>query len=81
MKILDSYSRVFNKRYKFFKLFGYAPDMPRAVCLGPQAESDEYEAFLDKCLADKVDYFEIKYGYDADKIRERIKREKHVFYD
>ncbi len=81
MKILKSYTRVAKKRHNFFKLFGYAPDMPVAVSLGPQEESDEYEAFLDKCLADKVDYFEIKYGYNADEIRERIKKEKHTFYD
>ena len=55
--------------------------MPRAVLFGPQEESDEYEALLDKSLADKKDYLEIKYGYDADAIRERVEKEKYIFYD
>lgn len=81
MKILKSYTRVAKKRHNFFKLFGYAPDMPVAVSLGPQEESDEYEALLDKSLADKKDYLEIKYGYDADAIRERIEKNRYIFYD
>ena len=47
----------------------------------PQEESDEFEALLDKCLADKKDYLEIKYGYDADAIRERIEKNRYIFYD
>lgn len=81
MKISKSYSRVAKKRHAFAKLFGYDPDMPRAVLFGPQEESDEYEALLDKSLADKKDYLEIKYGYDADAIRERVEKEKYIFYD
>lgn len=81
MKISKSYSRVAKKRHAFAKLFGYDPDMPRAVLFGPQEKSDEYEALLDKSLADKKDYLEIKYGYDADAIRERVEKEKYIFYD
>ena len=81
MKISKSYSRVAKKRHAFAKLFGYDPDMPRAVLFGPQEASDEYEALLDKSLADKKDYLEIKYGYDADVIRERVEKEKYIFYD
>lgn len=81
MKISKSYSRVAKKRHAFADMFGYDPDMPRAVLFGPQEESDEYEALLDKGLADKKDYLEIKYGYDADAIREKIEKEKYTFYD
>lgn len=81
MKFLKSFLRVAKKRHAFADMFGYDPDMPRAVLFGPQEESDEYEALLDKCLADKKDYLEIKYGYDADAIREKIEKEKYTFYD
>lgn len=81
MKFLKSFSRVNEKRHAFADMFGYNPHMPRAVLFGPQEESDEYEALLDKSLADKKDYLEIKYGYDADAIREKIEKEKYTFYD
>jgi len=81
MKILKSYSRVHKKQFDFATMFGYVPDVPDAVVYGPQEESDEFEALLDKCLADKKDYLEIKYGYDADAIRERIEKNRYIFYD
>lgn len=81
MKIIKSFLRVAKKRDAFADMFGYNPHMPRAVLFGPQEESDEYEALLDKSLADKKDYLEIKYGYDADAIREKIEKEKYTFYD
>lgn len=81
MKIIKSFLRVAKKRDAFADMFGYDSDMPRAVLFGPQEESDEYEALLDKSLADKKDYLEIKYGYDADAIRERIEKNRYIFYD
>ena len=81
MKIIKSFLRVAKKRDAFADMFGYDPDMPRAVLFGPQEESDEYEALLDKSLADKKDYLEIKYGYDADAIRERIEKNRYILYD
>ena len=84
MLFLESARRVAEKNYEFGEIFGYrlvAPIYPEAVLFGPQEESDAFEAKLDKCIKDRYDYFADEYGYDSQEKRERLEREKYIFYD
>lgn len=83
MKILDSYPRVMMKIKKTGKIFGYLlmSVMPEACVFGPQEESDAFEAKLDKCIADRVDYFAEEFGYDTKQKNEEARRTQHIFID
>lgn len=74
VKLLDSRKRVRKKNQQFASIFGYllvSPVFPGAVLFGPQEESDAFERKLDKCIADKVDYFAFEYGYDSEEKRKQ----------
>ncbi|QTJ38018.1 peptidase [Dolosigranulum pigrum] len=84
MAMLDSWRRVEKKREKFADIFGYLlvyPIYPKAAIIGPQEESDQFEEKLDKCIADKYDYFADEYGYNSEEKRQRVEANKYVFYD
>ncbi|MFZ7338822.1 peptidase [Streptococcus suis] len=81
MKPLSSWIRVAEKKRRFSDKFGYNPTAPREIIFGPQEQSDYYENLLDKSLSENFDYLEIEYGWNADQIRERIEKEKYIFYD
>ena len=72
---IESWKRVSDKIDDFGNLFGYLlvdPIVPDAMLYGPQEESDEFEAKLDKCIADRVDYFAEEYGYDSEEERKQV---------
>ena len=83
MKFLDSVGRVQAKNSQFAKIFGYrlvSPIVPSAVFFGPQEESDIFEAKLDKCIADRIDYFAEEFGYDPIEERKEVAARKYIFY-
>ena len=84
MTIAESFLRVQDKHDEFYRIFGYflvAPIFPKAVVLGPQEESDIFEAKLDKCIQDKVDYFAEEYGYDSEEKRKAVEARDGIFED
>lgn len=82
MLILESWLRVSDKIDKLADIVGYrlvAPVVPAAINFGPQEESDVFEAKLDKCIKDRVDYFAKEFGYDPEKKRAEVERMKGIF--